>query len=52
MSARISQVLYGHKHCLLPIKNSHNQPQQVKAGTAQKVWCLLYKVRLLRDIFV
>jgi hypothetical protein len=41
----VNKVLYGQKHCLLLIKNSHNQSQQVKARTAQKSSNLTEKVR-------
>jgi len=50
LSARKNQVLYGQKHCLLPRKNSLNQPQQAKARTAQKSSNLTEKVRRLQDI--
>ena len=32
----INKALYGQNHCLLPRKNSHNQPQQAKARSTQK----------------
>jgi hypothetical protein len=41
----VNKVLYGQKHCLLPIENSHNQPQQAKARTAQKSSNLTEKFR-------
>jgi hypothetical protein len=41
----VNKVLYGQKHCLLPIENSENQPQQAKARTAQKSSNLTEKVR-------
>jgi hypothetical protein len=47
----INKALYGQNHCLLPIENSHNQPQQAKARTAQKSSNLTEKVRHLQDIF-
>ena len=47
----VNKVLYGQKHCLLPIENSENQPQQAKARTAQKSSNLTEKVRHLQDIF-
>jgi hypothetical protein len=37
--------VYGQKHCLLPRKNSHNQPQQAKARSTQKSSKLTEKVR-------
>jgi len=46
----INKVLYGQKHCLLPIENSQNQPQQAKAVLAQKSSNLTEKVRRLQDI--
>ncbi|WP_333311112.1 hypothetical protein, partial [Microcoleus sp. B7-D4] len=47
----INKALYGQKHCLLPIENSHNQPQPAKAVSAQKSSNLTEKVRHLQDIF-
>jgi hypothetical protein len=47
----INKVLYGQKHCLLPRKNSQNQPQQAKAVLAQKSSNLTEKFRHLQDIF-
>jgi hypothetical protein len=47
----INKVLYGQNHCLLLIKNSHNQPQQELALSAQKSSNLTGKCRLLLDIF-
>jgi hypothetical protein len=44
-SGRKSQVLYGQKPCLLPKLNSHNQPQQANARTAQKSSNLTEKFR-------
>src|SRR4028118_647399 len=41
----INKALYGQNHCLLPRENSHNQPQQAKARTAQKSSNLTEKVR-------
>jgi hypothetical protein len=41
----INKALYGQKHCLLLTKNSHNQPQQAKARTAQKSSNLTEKFR-------
>jgi len=41
----INKALYGQKHCLLPIENSHNQPQQAKAVLAQKSSNLTEKFR-------
>jgi hypothetical protein len=41
----VNKVLYGQKHCLLLIKNSQNQPQQVKARAAQKSSKLTEKFR-------
>jgi hypothetical protein len=51
LSARKNQVLYGQKHCLLPRKNRHNQPQQAKARSTQKGSNLTEKFRHLQDIF-
>jgi hypothetical protein len=47
----INKALYGQNHCLLPIENSHNLPQQAKAVSAQKSSNLTEKVRHLQDIF-
>jgi hypothetical protein len=47
----LNKALYGQNHCLLPIENSHNQSQQVKAWTAQKGSNLTEKFRRLQDIF-
>jgi hypothetical protein len=47
----INKALYGQNHCLLPIENSQNQPQQAKAVLAQKSSNLTEKVRRLQDIF-
>jgi len=41
----VNKILYGQKHCLLPIEKSENQPQQAKARTAQKSSNLTEKVR-------
>jgi hypothetical protein len=43
--------LRSQNHCLLPRENSHNQPQQAKAVSAQKSSNLTEKVRHLQDIF-
>jgi hypothetical protein len=47
----INKALYGQNHCLLPIENSQNQPQQAKARIAQKSSNLTDKFRRLLDIF-
>jgi hypothetical protein len=47
----INKALYGQNHCLLPIEDSLNQPQQAKARTAEKSSNLTEKVRHLQDIF-
>jgi len=41
----INKALYGQNHCLLPIENSQNQPQQAKAVLAEKSSNLTEKVR-------
>jgi len=47
----VNKVLYGQNHCLLPIENSPNQSQQIKAQTAQKGSNLAGNCRHLQDIF-
>jgi len=41
----INKALYGQKHCLLPIENSHNLPQQANVRSTQKSSNLTEKVR-------
>jgi hypothetical protein len=47
----INKALYGQNHCLLPIENSENQPQQANVRSTQKSSNLSEKVRHLQDIF-